>query len=258
MIPRRIALAPNLVRFALVGLALTGPSSVLAQLQAVAKVESRPVTPGLRETQVTLEIEKDGTRRRFRATVMAKKDDLVTVLTAAHCLSAEDVDSPALLLVDGEVIEGKVLSVVRNPAYRPNPAGDMPGPDSAVARFRFKPANRAATEAFEAIKPAIGLATRAYPGPSGKVVAVRMIDGRGVEHALKAGNPSNPKFLEWGPSYKPIPGDSGGGVFAMSGGSNGQPPRPILIGIIVGRDDNGGMASIVSKEMRWMADELVR
>ena len=85
-----------------------------------------------------------------------------------------------------------------------------------------------------------------------------MIDQKGVEHLVKAGNYSNPRLLEWGSSYKPIPGDSGSGVFVMSGGTNGQQPRPILIGIIVSSDDRGGMASLISREMRWVADELVR
>jgi hypothetical protein len=252
-------LAPTLARIALIGLALAWPASDRVQAGDEKKDSSTRETPGLRATQVTLAIEKGGMRRKFRATVMARKDDALTVLTVAHGISADDVDGPALLLLDGgEVIEGKVISVVRNPAYKPNPLKEIPGPDNAVARFRFKPANKAATEAFEALRPAEGIASRAYPNPSGQTVAVRMMDQHGVEHALKAGNYSNPRFLEWGPSYKPIAGDSGGGVFVMSGGSNGQQPRPILIGIIVGRDDNGGMASLVSKEMRWMAEELVR
>jgi hypothetical protein len=252
-------LASTLVRFALVGLSLAWPASVRAQAGVEKKAVATRETPGLRATQVTIAIEKAGIRRKFRATLMSRKDDVLTVLTVAHGISAEDVNGSALLMLDGgEVIEGKVTSVVRNPAYKPNPLREIPGPDNAVAKFRFKPANKAATEAFEALKPAEGLTSRAYPSPTGQTVAVRMLDQNGVEHALKAGNYSNPRFLEWGPSYKPIPGDSGGGVFVMSGGSNGQQPRPILIGIIVGRDDNGGMASLVSKEMRWMADELVR
>ena len=214
-------------------------------------------TPGLRATQVTIAIEKDRKRRQFRATVMGRKDDVLTVLTAAHCISDADEDGPALLLIEGEVVEGAVLSVVRNPSYRTGQNREIPGPDNAVARLRFRPANKPATEAFESLRPASALAARSYPGPSGQTVSVRMIDGHGVEHAVRAGNYSNPRWLEWGPAYKPIPGDSGGGVFIMHPGPDGR-PRPVLIGIIVGRDDRGGGASLVSRDMRWIAEELPR
>ncbi len=214
-------------------------------------------TPGLRATQVTVIIEKDRKRRQFRATVMARQEEVLTILTAAHCLSDDDEAGPALLLIDREVVEGKVLSVVRNPSYRIGQAHEIPGPDNAVARLRFTPANKAAAEAFESLHPAHALAARSYPGPGGQTVSVRMIDGHGVEHAVRAGNYSNPRWLEWGPAYKPIPGDSGGGVFVMHPGADGQ-PRPILIGIIVGRDDRGGGASLVSRDMRWIAQELPR
>jgi hypothetical protein len=241
---------------ACLALALVGPSAVRAQADAPATPPTGE-TPGLRATQVTIAIEKGGKRRRFRATVMASRDEALTVLTAAHCLSEADEDGPALLLLDGEVVEGTVLSVVRNPSYRAGQAREIPGPDNAIARLRFRPANKPAAEAFEALRPAPAIATRSYPGPSGQTVSVRMIDGHGVEHAVRAGNYSNPRWLEWGPAYRPIPGDSGGGVFVMHPGSDGR-PRPILIGIIVGRDDRGGGASLVSRDMSWIADELSR
>ncbi len=214
-------------------------------------------TPGLRATQVTIAIERDRTRRQFRATVMASRDGTITVLTAAHCLSPADADGPALLLLDGETLEGTVLSVARNPAYRVNPGREIPGPDNAVARLRFRPANGPAVDAFRAIRPAPALAANTYPDPGGRAVAVRMIDAHGVEHAVKAGNFSNPRWLEWGPAYKPIPGDSGGGVFVVRPGPDGQ-ARPVLIGIIVGRDDLGGGASLVARDMRWLAEALPR
>jgi hypothetical protein len=251
------ALRPTLSRLVLVGLALASPAPIPARGDGPTdpNAASNRETPGLRSTQVTIAIEKDGKRRQFRATVMARKDQSLTVLTAAHCISPADEGGPALLIIGVEVLEGKVTSVVRNPSYKENQPREIPGPDNAVVRVRFKPANKTAVEAFESLKPAVGLTARSYPGPSGKIVTVRMIDGHGAEHILKAGNYSNPRYLEWGPAYRPIPGDSGGGVFVLSGGPDGQ-PRPILIGIIVGRDDNGGMASLVSKEMRWIADEL--
>jgi hypothetical protein len=233
------------------GLVFVGSSPSHGQTPA-----ETPETPGLKATQVTVAIEKDRKRRQFRATVLALKDDDVTVLTAAHCLSEDDKDGPVLLIVDGNVIEGTVTSVVRNPAYRTNQNREIPGADNALARLRMKhPTNNPAIEAFKTLKPARGLTSRSYPGPDGQTVSVHMIDGHGVEHALKAGNHRNPRYLEWGPSYKPIPGDSGGGVFVLREVPEGD-PQAILIGIIVGRDDRGGAASLVSREMRWIAEEL--
>ena len=215
-------------------------------------------TPGLKATQVTVAIQKDRNVRRFRATVMARQDDTLTILTAAHCVSADDVNGPVTLPVEGGSIEGTVVSVVRNPSYRANAGREVPGPDNAIARLRFaRPSSKALAEALDALKPAPALSARSYPGPGGQTVSVRMIDGSGVEHAVRAGNYNNPRWLEWGPSYKPNFGDSGGGVFVMHPGLDGT-PRPILIGIIVGRDDRGGGASLVSLDMRWIAEMLPR
>ncbi len=236
-------------------------------------------TPGLLATQVTIAVERDRSRRQFRATVMAIQDDTLTILTAAHCMSGADEAGPALLLSGGEVVEGTVLAVVRNPSYRPAepepepvrypggqaqaprrraaPGRELPGPDNAVARIRFKPASKPAEAAFLAIRAAPALTARTYPGPSGQTVAVRLIDGHGVEHAVRAGNYGNPRWLEWGAAYRPIHGDSGGGVFVMHAGADGQ-PRPILIGVIVGSDDRGGGASLVARDYPWIAQELPR
>ncbi len=231
-------------------------------------------TPGLLATQVTIAIERGRSRRQFRATVMAIRDDTLTILTAAHCLSSADEAGPALLLHDGEVVEGTVLAVARNPAYREAPGPDaepggqaprrraapsreLPGPDNAVARIRFKPAaaSKPAEAAFRSIRAAEGLAARSYPRPEGQTVSVRLIDGHNVEHAVRAGNYGNPRWLEWGTAYKPIPGDSGGGVFVIHAGADGQ-ARPILIGVIVGSDDRGGGASLVARDYPWIAEAL--
>ena len=251
-------MARSFSRLILIGLACAGPTSGNAQTETPPAPTSTSIreTPGLRATQVSIAIEKGRSRRQFRATVMARMERDLTVLTAAHCISDADENGPALLLLDGEVVEGTVLSVVRNPSYRTGQNREIPGPDNAVAKLRFKPSSKAAAGAFDSLKPAQALSARSYPGPAGQTVSVRMIDGHGVEHAVRAGNYSNPRWLEWGPAYKPIPGDSGGGVFVMHAGTDGQ-PRPILIGIIVGRDDRGGGASLVSRDMRWIADELL-
>ena len=245
-------------------------------------------TPGLQATQVSVVVDRDGSRRRFRATVTQVEGDELTIFTAAHCLSPDDEGWPVSLLFEGRsVVEGVVGSVVQNPRYRPNLPKEIPGPDNAVARLRFRvgpnappvpqrsertaagmpvldPLARvlptrdpAAIAAFRAIRAAPALTTRFYPGPHGAAVAVRMIDGHRIEHAVRAGNYSNPIWLEWGRSYQPIPGDSGGGVFVVAPGPNGT-PRPILIGIIVGRDDRGGGASLISLGEPWVANALKR
>ena len=201
----------------------------LASLVAgnASKGDDPPVreTPGLRATQVTVAIERNGSRRHFRATVMARTDESLTLLTAAHCLSEEDQNGPARLLLDGETLEGTVQSVVRNPSYRPNSVGEVPGSDNAVARLRFEAGKLPEGSAYRALRPAPAITARSYPNPGGQTIAVRMVDGHGVEHAVKAGNYSNPRWLEWGPAYKPIPGDSGGGVFVIREGPDGRPGR---------------------------------
>jgi hypothetical protein len=246
-----------MLRLAVLGLALTSRISATVRAEDPPAPATEP--PGMRESQVTLVIDRGREVGKFRATVMGKKGENLTILTAAHCLSPDDANSAIRLVLDGEAVEGTVVSAVRNPAFKPNHWREIPGPDNAVARLRFRPseATPAASAAFEALKAAPGLTTRPYPGPAGQVVRVRMLDARGVEHAVKAGNYSNPRFLEWGPAYKPAPGDSGGGVFVLNNGADGK-ARPILIGVIVGYDDKGGAASLVSRDMRWIAEELTR
>ena len=218
-------------------------------------------TPGLFATQLTVAVDREGSRRRFRATAIRVENDLVTILTAAHCVSEADKGWPvALLFGGGVVVEGVVESATRNPLYRPNQPREIPGPDNAVARLRFRLGKPQAPEtparaAFRSIRTIPALSTRFYPGPGGRPVDVRMIDGRGMEHAVLAGNHSNPRWLEWGPSYQPVPGDSGGGVVVVRPGPDGQ-PRPILIGVIVGRDDRGGGASLICLDQAWVASAL--
>ena len=225
---------------------------------AESTAPAAPETPGLKSTQVTVTVDKDGKQRRFRATILAIKDEAVMLLTAAHCMSEADKDCAITLYFEGEFAEGNVASVVRNPAYRGKQNTEIPGADNAIARLRVKvPTNKSALKAFTSLKPALGLTARSYPGPDGQTVAVHLIDGHGVEHALKAGNHRNPRYLEWGPAYKPIPGDSGGGVFVLRPIPQGD-RQAILIGTIVGQDERGGAASLVSREMRWIADELSR
>lgn len=220
---------------------------------------TRAVRPGeVRRSQVRLAFDHVTSRREFRGTVLSIEDgNVVTILTAAHCLSPGDVNTSALLLLGGEVVEGKVLSVVWNPAYHvaQGKVPDLPGPDNAVARFRFEPANMPAAEAFRTIVPAWRVASRAIPSRQGERVNVRLIDGEGRVHTLHAGNFANHRLLEWGTAYIPNPGDSGSGVFAFQYDANGD-VRPVLIGVVVGRTSQGGSASLVSLSQPWLARAL--
>ena len=240
---------------------LLGAGQVPELAQAPAQPQAASETPGLLATQLTVAVDREGSRRRFRATALRVESDVVTILTAAHCISDADKGWPvALLRGEGVVIEGVVESAVRNPLYRPNQPKEIPGPDNAVARLRFRlgEENGAATPAqaaFRSIRTIPALSTKFYPAPGARPVDVRMIDGHGVEHAVRAGNHSNPRWLEWGPAYQPIPGDSGGGVVVVRPGPNGQ-SRPILIGVIVGRDDRGGGASLICLDQPWVAEAV--
>ncbi len=212
-------------------------------------------------------VDREGSRRRFRATVIRVDGDVVTIFTAAHCIAEADKGWPvALLFGGGVVVEGVVEAVARNPLYRPNQPREIPGPDNAVARLRFRlgvergaapgdASTNPVRAAFGSLRTIPALTTKFYPGPGGRSVDVRMIDGHGVEHAVMAGNYSNPRWLEWGLAYQPIPGDSGGGVVVVRPGPDGK-SRPILIGIIVGRDDRGGGASLISLDQPWVTEAL--
>ena len=215
-------------------------------------------TLDLGSTQVSMSITKGSTRRQFRATVMGKGDRTLTLLTAAHCMMPGDAGGTAVLTLGVEAIEVTVLEVVRNPSYIGGPdQQEAPGADNAVARVRFEPGNAPEVRALEALRPAPELIAHPLPAPSGQIVPIRAFDARGTEHAVRAGNFTNPRWLEWGPAYRPIPGDSGGGVFVLRRAPDGK-LRPILIGVVVDRSDTGGGASLVSRAQPWLDRALPR
>ena len=211
-------------------------------------------TPGIGATQVGVVVHQERGQSRFRATVLAKGDGTLILLTAAHCLSPADIGRDAQLLRGEEAVDAKVVRLTRNPSYRPPPAADAPGADSAVATLEVSPKGEAERAVVAGMLPATAVA-RPYPGPDGQTVLARMLDQKGAEHAVKAGNYSNPRWLEWGPVYKPIPGDSGSGVFVLGPGVDGK-PAPRLIGNVVVRAENGGGAALVSTGTGWVAEAL--
>ena len=133
---------------------------------------------------------------------------------------------------------------------------EAPGADNAVVRLRVEPP-AVHSDDYRALAIIDVLADRPIPGPAGQTLPVHAFDAQGTEHAVRAGNYSNPRWLEWGPSYRPIPGDSGGGVFFLRRGTDGG-SRPVLIGVVVERSDRGGGASLISRQQRWLAEALPR
>ncbi len=229
---------------------------VLTFAAPLARGMAEDPTPDLLKTQVSVEIDRGNVRRLFRATVLDRQEASLTLLTAAHCLNPEDVDGPALVRPGGrgETWGATVLSLSRNPSYRDGPLREAPGADNAVVRLRVEPRS-ARSAAFRELRTAEVVAERPIPGPAGQTLAVRAFDARGTEHAVRAGNYANPRWLEWGSAYRPIPGDSGGGVFYLRKGTDGQ-VRPVLIGVVVERSDRGGGASLISRQQAWLAEAL--
>lgn len=210
-----------------------------------------PIVAGVRESQVTVSLERGGKKTQFQATVIGKTESTVTVLTAGHGLGPSDVGMATRLLRENLSVEGRIESVARNPYYRPGLSTDIPGADNAVARLRL---DRDGSLPLESLRAA-EMVEWHIPEPSGQTVQVQMVDQFGGPHIVKAGNYSNPRWLEWGPSYRPVPGDSGSGVFVVrrrpDGGSG-----PILIGVVVDRSTRGGGASLIHRKERWVDSAL--
>jgi hypothetical protein len=215
-----------------------------------AEAEDKTKESGIRETQVSLEIESERQRNRFRATVLSKDGDRLTVLTAAHCLSAKDLGKTVHVSHGGNSFTGRVGAVVQNPSYRHAQYGDSPGADNAIAVVENIAWEDADAAWFRGLKTA-EVAAWPVSDLGGRPVPARIEDQFGKEHVVRAGNFSNPKWLEWGPSYRPLPGDSGSGVFIFPRNGDGK-PRPTLIGVVVDRSDLGGGASVVSRRYRWL------
>jgi hypothetical protein len=214
------------------------------------EAEEKPKELGIRSTQVSLQVESDRQQNRFQATVLVKGDGTLTILTAAHCLSAKDVGKPVRMMQGESSLVARLGTVVQNPSYRHAQFGDSPGADNAVAVVEAISAEDQESAWFRELKPA-EIAGWPLSDLGGRPVPARILDQFGKEHVVRAGNFSNPKWLEWGPSYRPLPGDSGSGVFIFPRTGDGK-PRPTLIGVVVDRSDIGGGASIISRRYRWL------
>lgn len=215
-----------------------------------------PVAPSIKATQLTVHLEN----RLFQATVVAKGEDWLTIVTAAHCVAAEDAGTRLWMSQGEHALRGRLLAAAQNPDYKPVPSRDPQNKtvrgvlcvDNAVATIEVKPETPSEQQMFEAIATAeltASLLPRA--GVSGTFLTIHVIDQKGVEHVVRAGNHLNPKCLAWGHrSYHPLPGDSGAGVFLFQQPAEGK-PRPILIGNVALSDPRGGIAPLLARGSPW-------
>ena len=209
-----------------------------------------PATIGQTQLQVRLE------NRQFQATAIARDGDLVTLLTAAHCLGPDDAGAPLWVRqVDEGLLQGEVMTVTWNPAYEGIDPGDGEvtrglGIDSAIATIRIKPVGVTEAARLLAIRPA-DLAPSQVLSAGRKIVTIHVVDQHGREHVLRAGNHLNPKCLAWGGGYRPEQGDSGSGVFLQVPGPEGR-ERPLLVGNVAFLDDRGGIAPLISRRDPWV------
>jgi hypothetical protein len=217
------------------------------------------VSPSIQETQLTVRLG----RRLYQATVVGKGSETLIVVTAAHCISAQDVGEPLWLSQGSRGFGGRVEAAAQNPVYRPVASRDprskavrgVLSVDNAIATIRVDPKTDDERRAFLAVKPA-ELTESQTPGASRQPITVHIIDQYGHEHVVKAGNHLNPKCLAWGhASYQPTPGDSGAGVFLVRDRSEGT-SRPLLIGNVALSDDRGGIAPLMSRQIPWIAEAV--
>ena len=197
--------------------------------------------------QVTLSIDRGGKRTQLQGTVIGKEGGTLTVLTAAHGIGPKDVDGKIRLKQGDATATGRVEKADHNPYYRPQPSSDIPGADNAIVRIRLDEGGT-----LDAAKlRAAAFAAWATPEPDGQIVMAQMIDQFGAGHIVKGGNYSNPRWLEWGPTYHPVGGDSGSGVFVLRKKADGT-TAPILVGVVVDRSERGGGASLVHAKDKWV------
>lgn len=211
--------------------------------------ETRVYVDAIRETQVTITVDQGNRRTQLQATVIWRDGDAVTLLTAAHGIAPGDVGAQVRLRRGDKWVSGRVERVAQNPFYRPAGSGDIPGADNAFTRIRLDDGGTLDPAAFKNAE----LTGWATPENEGNAVTVLSIDQFGKHHLVRGGNYSNPRWLEWGPIYRPIPGDSGSGVFVIRKKPDGS-VAPVLIGAVVDRSDQGGGASLIHASDGWIRE----
>ncbi len=209
--------------------------------------DPQAIAEGVRESQVTLSLDRGGKRTKLQGTIIGKQGGTLIVLTAAHGLGPKDVGGEIRLKQGDAAATGRVEKADHNPYYRPQPTSDIPGADNAIVRIRLEDGGTLDPTKLRTAE----VAGWAIPEPDGQAVTVQMIDQFGAGHFVKGGNYSNPRWLEWGPTYRPVGGDSGSGVFVLRKKADGT-VAPILVGVVVDRSERGGGASLVHSKDKWV------
>ena len=86
------------------------------------------VAKAVKESQVTIQIDRGNKRSRFQATVVARDDPEVTVLTAGHGLGPADRGRPCGSGGASNGPTAKVGKVAGIPTTAPAPSATSPGP----------------------------------------------------------------------------------------------------------------------------------
>ena len=158
-------------------------------------------------TQLNVQIVDARGGVRFRATLVGRTDETLVLLTAAHCVEADDKGRDLQLAQGNNKAVLKVANVAINPYRQPGLPDAIPGSDNAI--IIVKSPTPGSTEArWISEVQAARLSEKPTPGPDGAVVPIFAIDQFDKPHMVRAGNYSNPRWLEWGKTYTPIPGDS--------------------------------------------------
>ena len=223
------------------------PLGLMTNVFLIAPSDPPSLAEGIRETQLTLSLERGAKKTQLQATVIGKDGPTLTILTAAHGLGPADVNASIQIRQGGKASTARVERVIRNPYFRPPPNSDIPGADNVIIRVRL---DEGGTIELNALRVAV-LAPWAIPDSDGQTVVIHTLDQFGKGHVVKAGNYSNPRWLEWGPTYRPIPGDSGSGVFIVRKKADGT-TVPYLAGLVVDRSEQGGGASLIHLQDKWV------
>jgi hypothetical protein len=231
-------------------LLLAGVGACVAAEGPAPKPEPSPIS----QTQLTLRLDP----LQGRGTVIAIADDTLTILTAAHFLSSEDVGRTIQIKGEGP-LRGRLVAVTQHPGFRPlrSRTSDEPstfgtvGVDTAIAVIKVELRRESERRVFATIHSA-ELTRDPVLRSAGQILAVHIVDQHGQEHTVRASNHLNPKWLAWGRQiYDTQRGDSGAGVFVMRTTPEGQ-PAPLLIGNVAQTDDRGGLASLAYRNEHWI------
>jgi hypothetical protein len=225
------------------------PSIILLCCVTLA-AEDSPFITAIRQSQVTILAVSTRANQtvRFRGTVVERRERRMVISTAGHGVADIGGDSFKLFLKIGpNEIPFRIITKTFNPNYRLNKLEYVPGADNAALTIELEPSQTPeALAAISAIKPA-AIVPDQTPSPGGRPVAIWVVDQFDRLHALRGGNFNNPKWLEWGPAYAPVPGDSGSGVF-VAWPTRGGAIEPRLAGVVIDRAAAGGGASLVTRD----------